>query len=168
MGNYLKTKIITPKYENDGHCFNYNSIDGFDQLVQDNFVHTAKKGTIRAFGMQIGEYSQTKIIQCINGKIVDVSINLNKHSRNYLECFTHILSAQDRQLLVVPKGFAHGYMTLEDNTEITYAVDRPYSPKHEFNFRYDSLPFSIPWKEYLNVDFIISKKDLEAKEFKNI
>lgn len=95
-------------------------------FVQMSTSFNKAKGQIRGMHYQEEPYAETKIVRCTRGSIYDVIIDLRKNSPTYNQCFGEILSARNGKMLYVPKGFAHGYKTLEDNTEIFYMMDQVY------------------------------------------
>ena len=87
-----------------------------------------KKGQIRGMHFQEAPYEETKVVRCTAGKVYDVLLDLRKGSTTYNRWHAEILSAENGKMLYIPKGFAHGYKTLEDNTEILYMMDQEYIP----------------------------------------
>jgi len=100
--------------------------------------------------------AEIKIVRCIAGSIFDVAIDLRANSPTYLQWYSEILSAENRKMICIPEGFAHGFQTLEDNTEIIYLHTEFYSSELESAVRYDDPKFNISWP----LDVIeISKRD---------
>ena len=125
-------------------------------FVQDNLSETFKKNTLRGLHFQIAPYEQTKLVKVISGSILDVFIDLRKKSDTYEKYGSYILSENDGCLLI-PKGFAHGFLTLTDNTKVLYKVDNYYNKEHERGIRWNDPFFNINWPTENNV--VISKKD---------
>ncbi|MFT7233771.1 MAG: dTDP-4-dehydrorhamnose 3,5-epimerase [Cyclobacteriaceae bacterium] len=131
-------------------------------VKQVNFARSSKN-VLRGLHFQKEPYSQGKLIGVVNGAVLDVVADLRPDSPTYLSYFKLELSDPDT-LLYVPRGFAHGYYTLEDNTIFHYAVDNFYSPSNESGIRYDDPMLNIDWE--LNTIPIISNKDLDQPYIK--
>ncbi len=125
-------------------------------LVQANISFNKKKGTLRGMHYQIAPYGETKLVRCIRGAIYDVIIDLRPDSPNCKQWIGVELTADNRKMLYVPENFAHGFITLEDNTEVFYQVSQFYSPEHERGVRYNDPAFGIKWP--LDIE-VISDKD---------
>ena len=132
-------------------------------IVQINNSLSEKKGTLRGMHYQKKPYEEGKIIRCIKGSLYDVIIDLRKNSNSYKKWFGVNLSSENRKMLYVPKGCAHGFLTQENDTEIIYLVDGYYEPNSELGIRYDDFNFNINWPMKINE---ISKKDLSWQQFK--
>lgn len=131
-------------------------------LVQSNISFNAKKGTIRGMHYQVTPFEETKLVRCTRGAIFDVIIDLRNDSITYKQWVGVELTSENYKMLYVPEGFAHGFETLEDNTETTYHVSQFYSPGSERIIRYDDKSFGIKWP--LNVE-VISDKDKECPDY---
>jgi len=124
---------------------------------------------------QKGEYSQTKLISILRGSILDIVVDLGKDSKTFGKYFSIELNEKDKKMLFIPKNFAHGFLTLEDNTEIFYKCDNFYEPKSEAGIIWNDSDLNIEWnlKKY-NInesELIISEKDkknMSFKEYKKI
>lgn len=128
------------------------------RFIQDNHSYSKKKGTLRGLHLQLPPFEQAKLIRVVRGKILDILVDLRPSSSDYLKHFTYQLDASNKNTLYVPKGFAHGFITLEDDTEVLYKVDNNYSPKHEVTIKYDDEKLGINW--HFNYKYItISEKD---------
>ena len=138
-----------------------NKLGGF-KVLQINNSLSKYKATLRGMHFQKGKYAEAKIVRCIKGSIQDVIIDLRKNSPTYKNTFSIILNNKNRTMLYVPRGFAHGFLTLEKNTEVIYLVDNYYNPKFESGLKYDDPAFNIKWK--LKVKHI-SKKDNYWKDY---
>ena len=117
------------------------------RLVQANVASNKKRGVIRGLHYQISPYEESKLIRCTKGAIYDVIIDLRKDSPTYKQWIGVELSADNYRMLYVPEGFAHGYQTLQDNTEVTYQVSQFYTPDSERGIRWDDPTFNIKWPE---------------------
>jgi dTDP-4-dehydrorhamnose 3,5-epimerase len=125
-------------------------------VVQANISWNKKKGTLRGMHYQIPPYEEVKLVRCSRGSIYDVIIDLRKDSPSYMQWLGVELTADDYKLLYVPGGFAHGFQTLEDDTEVVYQVSQFYTPGAETGLRWEDPAFSINWP--LDVQ-VISDKD---------
>jgi dTDP-4-dehydrorhamnose 3,5-epimerase len=134
------------------------------EFVQDNHSFTAKKGTIRGLHFQIEPRAQSKLLRCVRGKIYDIAVDLRKGSSTYLKWVGNVLSEDDKRQIFIPKGFAHGFISLTDNVEIEYKVDDYYSPECDRSIRYDDPDIGVDWGI---TDPILSEKDLQAPFLKN-
>lgn len=110
-----------------------------------NFSRTVKKGSVRGMHFQRPPKSEMKLIRCINGSILDVVVDIRSGSPTYLMHFSVELSAENMKMIVVPEGFAHGFQSLEDNSEIMYLVTEFYSPECEGGLRYNDPELKINW-----------------------
>lgn len=133
-------------------------------FVQDNQSFSAQKNTLRGMHFQNAPMAQTKLIRCTKGSIIDVVVDLRKNSKTYKKWFSIELSAENKKQLFIPKGFAHGFVTLTENVEVQYKVDEFYSKEHDRSIRYDDPEIGIKW-EVENP--ILSEKDLNAPLLKD-
>jgi dTDP-4-dehydrorhamnose 3,5-epimerase len=115
------------------------------EFVQFNHSRTIKKGTIRGMHYQLPPYSEIKLIRCIRGRVCDAIVDIRKDSATFLKYFTVELSEQNMLSLYIPEGFAHGFQTLEDNTELIYHHTAYYVPGHEAGIRYNDPLIGINW-----------------------
>ena len=134
------------------------------KLIQCNISFNKKKGTLRGMHYQLHPYAETKLIRCTKGSIHDVIIDLRKNSLTYTKSISIELSDTNHKMIYVPEGFAHGFQTLENNTEIFYQVTREYSPEHERGLRWEDPLFGIKWPLE---NKIISEKDKNWKPFES-
>ena len=114
-------------------------------LVQANVSYNHKRGTLRGMHYQVAPYEETKLVRCFRGAIYDVIVDLRPDSPTYLQWFGVELTAENRRMLYVPEGFAHGFQTLEDDTEVFYQVSQFYTPAAERGARWDDPTFAIEW-----------------------
>jgi dTDP-4-dehydrorhamnose 3,5-epimerase len=131
-------------------------------LAQANTSFSAIKGTLRGMHYQLAPKAEDKIFRCIRGAIFDVIIDLRPESPTFLKSFTVELSADNRLALYIPKGFAHGFMTLAENTEVFYFVTEFYSPEQERGIRYNDPKFGVRWPIE---PVVISDKDRSLRDF---
>ena len=115
-----------------------------DQIKEIN-ISTNKKGTVRGLHYQIGKFKEKKLIYCLKGKILDVSINIDKKSENYLKVYKKLLNEKDNKLLYIPENHAHGYQTLLNNTILLYLHSKPYKKKYQRNINPIKNNFKIKW-----------------------
>ncbi len=127
-----------------------------DDIVQANISFNIKKGTMRGLHYQIPPHAETKLVRCTRGAIYDVIIDLNPSSNTYRQWMGIELTQENYKLLYVPRGFAHGFQTLENDTEITYLTSAFYAPQAERGIRYNDPFFDIKWPLPLTE---ISEKD---------
>lgn len=125
---------------------------------QINFAKSSRN-VLRGLHFQTGEYAQTKMVGVIQGAVLDVVIDLRKDSPTYLQHYKVKINTQDLFLLV-PRGFAHGYYTLEDDTIFHYAVDNFYAPDHEGGVRWNDPAFGIDWELNGNTPKVSEKDQL--------
>lgn len=131
-------------------------------IAQANMSFNHKKGTLRGMHYQVAPYEETKLVRCTRGGIYDVIIDLRPDSPTYREWIGVELTAETRRMLFVPRGFGHGFQTLEDNTEVFYQVSEFYTPGAEEGLRYNDPAFAIDWPETVSV---ISEKDANWPDF---
>lgn len=128
----------------------------FADFVQDNRSYSSKAGVIRGLHFQRNPMCQAKLLSCQRGKIMDVAVDLRKSSPTYKKWISAILSEENHLQIFIPRGFAHGFVTLTDDVEITYKCDNYYSPEHEGGIRFDDPELGIDW----GIDSpILSEKD---------
>lgn len=130
------------------------------EFVQMNFSFNNKKGTFRGMHYQTAPYEETKLIRCVSGKVFDIAVDLRKNSPTYLQWFGTELSGENSKLVLIPEGVAHGFLTLEDNSELIYHHTNYYYPSAERGVRYDDKSISIKLPGEV---LIISDKDKSYK-----
>lgn len=130
-------------------------------FVQSNISGNHKKGTVRGMHAQKGGYEEEKLVGCTRGKMFDVCVDLRKDSETYLQYVGVELSEENGRMLYIPKGCAHGYQTLEDDTQAFYFVTQYYEPGSEIGYRYDEKKFAIEWP--IKENLTISVKDQNWK-----
>lgn len=129
-------------------------------FVQDNQSFSAAKGTLRGLHYQLKPKAQTKLIRCTKGAIYDVAVDIRKGSSTFGEWFGIELSSGNKKQLLVPKGFAHGFLTLTEDVEVQYKVDQLYAPEYDRGIIWNDPQIGIQWP--LNVQPILSVKDETA------
>lgn len=157
MKKILNKKIIgmyeinpTEFQDNRGFLYKFFSSDFLKytngkKIIQINFSLTKKINTIRGMHYQKSPFEETKVITCIAGKIYDVVVDLRKNSKTYLQWDYVTLCSRKKNLIVIPEGCAHGFQTLENNSELIYFHTNDYSPEHEAGVRFDDPVLSIDW-----------------------
>ncbi len=139
------------------------------EFVQFNHSITLKKGTIRGMHYQLPPFSEIKLIRCVRGSVYDVIIDLRNDSPTYLRYTAVELTESNMYSLYIPQGFAHGFQTLEDNTQLIYHHTAFYTPGYEAGIRYNDPEIGISWPLSLT---LITEKDLNHplinKSFKGI
>ncbi|MBL4745950.1 MAG: dTDP-4-dehydrorhamnose 3,5-epimerase [Flavobacteriaceae bacterium] len=139
-----------------GHAINF---------IQDN-ESMSSYGVLRGMHYQRGMDAQSKLVRVVQGKVLDVVVDLRKDSPTFQEVFRIELSATNKKQLFVPKGCAHGYVVLSDTAIFQYKVDAPYKPSSECGFLYNDKTLHIDW-EVPPSEIITSEKDKKASDFKN-
>jgi dTDP-4-dehydrorhamnose 3,5-epimerase len=114
-------------------------------MVQTNMSLTRKKGTLRGMHYQLPPDAEDKLVRCVQGAIFDAIVDLRPQSPTYCRWFGAELSAENGRMLLVPKGFAHGFVTLTDDAAVTYQVSGYYAPQSERGARFDDPAFGIEW-----------------------
>lgn len=134
------------------------------KFIQDNHSYSSQKGVLRGLHFQNEPYAQTKLVRCTRGKIWDVAVDLRKSSPTYLKWFGLELTAENHKILLVPQGFAHGFVTLENDCEVQYKVDNVYDKSSDRSIKYNDPDLNIAWP----IDkVILSDKDINAPLLKD-
>jgi dTDP-4-dehydrorhamnose 3,5-epimerase len=132
------------------------------EIVQVNNSLAERKGTLRGMHYQLAPKAETKMVRCIRGSLYDVILDLRSGSPTFGKHFGVELSAENRKMLYVPKGFAHGFVTLVDGTEAFYFVDEYYAPEQERGIRWNDPHFGIAWPIE---PVVLSEKDKSHRDF---
>jgi dTDP-4-dehydrorhamnose 3,5-epimerase len=132
-------------------------------LVQCNISFNLEKGTLRGMHYQVKPHEEAKLVRCTRGAIYDVIIDIRPESATFTQWMAVELSAENYKMLYVPKGFAHGFQTLENNTEVFYQMSDFYRPESARGIRWDDSVFAIVWA--LTDGLIISLKDRQYPSF---
>jgi dTDP-4-dehydrorhamnose 3,5-epimerase len=149
-----EVKIIVPKRFGDHRGFfseTYNRTSfaeaGIDlAFVQDNHSLSATPGTLRGLHFQSPPFAQDKLVRVTKGRILDVAVDIRASSPRFGRHVAVELSAQNWKQILVPAGFAHGFVTLEPETEVLYKVTAPYAPAHDHGLAFDDPALGIDWK----------------------
>lgn len=121
------------------------AVDPAFTIVRANRSWTRPRGAIRGMHFQRDPEAEAKLVQCLRGAMFDVCVDLRPESPTYREWISRELSAENQELILVPKGCAHGFQTLEENCVVEYFVDGRYSPAHEGGLRWDDPAIGITW-----------------------
>ena len=165
-----EVKIIEPDVFGDhrGYFFETWSEPKYAELnfvpVQDNESFTAKKGTLRGLHFQQDPMAQSKIVRVVRGAVMDVAVDIRKGSPTYLQWVAVELSEENKRQFYIPRGFAHGFLTLTDDVIFCYKVDNLYSKECDRSIRFDDPDISIDWGIS---DPVLSEKDLSAPWLKD-
>ena len=135
------------------------------EFVQDNRSFSSKKGIIRGLHFQRNPMCQAKLLTCLKGEILDVAVDLRKDSPTYKKWISVKLTAENKKQIFIPKGFAHGFLTLTDDVEIMYKCDELYSPECDGGMRFDDPEIGVEWGVE---NPILSEKDKNAPYLKDI
>ena len=168
-------KLLVPKKHGDLRGFFsevYNkaafAASGIDvEFLQDNHSRSAEKGTVRGLHYQAPPFAQDKLVRVAHGSVFDVAVDIRRGSPTY-GCHVGVeLSAAAWNQLFVPMGFAHGFMTLEPDTEVIYKVSAHYAPDHDFGVLWNDQDLDITWP-MTRAEAILSDKDLEQPSFRDL
>ena len=173
--NVIKTEIpdvliFEPKVFSDERGFFFESFNQkiFEEavgrkveFVQDNHSKS-RKGVLRGLHYQLEPYAQGKLVRCVVGEVFDVAVDIRKSSLTFGKWVGVNLSAENKRQLWIPEGFAHGFLTLKDNTEILYKTTSYYSPEYERSIIWNDEDLVIKWP---NDPCVISHKDSLAQSF---
>jgi dTDP-4-dehydrorhamnose 3,5-epimerase len=176
--NFIETSvsgvwIIEPKVWGDhrGYFLESYKKDLFEkhigkvEFIQDNESFSSY-GVLRGLHYQIGEYSQAKLVRVLQGKVLDVAVDIRKSSSNFGKSVAVELSAENKKQLFIPRGFAHGFLVMSDFALFSYKVDNTYLPQHERSIVYNDSDLAIDWQIELK-DLKLSDKDKNAPAFNN-
>lgn len=170
---YIKTHIegvfvLEPKVFGDarGYFMETFRLDEFDRMVapvtfvQDN-ESKSTRGVLRGLHYQKGAYSQAKLVRVIQGRVLDVAVDLRKSSPTFLQHVAVELSGENKRQLFVPRGFAHGFVVLSDEAVFCYKVDNVYAPQAECCIRYDDPAIGVEWPLPAE-ELLLSAKDAQG------
>jgi dTDP-4-dehydrorhamnose 3,5-epimerase len=164
--------LLKPRYLRDARGYfveTYNRHSAHEaglkaEFVQDNQALSLKRGTVRALHFQVPPRAQAKLVRVLRGSIYDVAVDLRVGSPTYGKWTAATLTAHGGEQIFVPRGFAHGYCTLEDNTEVAYKVDDYYAPECERGLAWDDPTFGIGWP-VSPADALLSDRDRKLPRF---
>ena len=163
--------IIEPKVFGDERgffveCFHaerYQQQTGINlAFVQDNHSMSVK-GVLRGLHFQNNPMAQAKLVRCTKGAVIDVAVDIRKGSPTYKQWVSVELSAENKRQFFIPRGFAHGFLTITDDVEFEYKVDNLYSKECDRGIRYDDPSIGVDWGALLNgIEPILSEKDMNG------
>ena len=168
----LGIKIITPpvffdsrgKFVKKFHKSTYVNSEIYLE-AKEEIISTSKRGVMRGLHFQT-KHPQAKLINVVKGKIYDVAVDLRLGSLTYGEYFGLELSSENNLMLYIPAGFAHGFLSLDEDTIVSYLCSTEYEPDHDSGLRYDDPDLKIQWPK-LDVEYIVSEKDLNLPMFRD-
>ena len=176
--NYIKTDIegpliIEPRVFLDkrGYFFESFSLREFTaqagpvRFVQDNESYSARRGVLRGLHFQKGKAAQAKLLRVVRGSVLDVAVDIRPGSPTRGRYVSVVLSGENKRQFFVPRGFAHGFLVLEDDTVFQYKCDNYYAPEAEGSYRWNDPTLAIDWG-VLPDELILSEKDAQAPFFK--
>ncbi|MGE5064582.1 MAG: dTDP-4-dehydrorhamnose 3,5-epimerase [Myxococcales bacterium] len=131
------------------------------RFVQDNHSYSNRRGVLRGLHFQAPPMAQDKLVRVARGSIFDVAVDIRSGSATYGQWAGIVISADDWNQLWIPRGFAHGFVTLEDDTDVLYKVTAPYSPEYERTIRFDDPALGIDWP-LERTEILLSPKDQSA------
>ncbi len=161
--------VIEPEVFGDhrGYFMESYSQRAFEELgidclfVQDNQSFTKEKGTLRGIHFQNDPMAQAKLVRVIRGAVYDVAVDLRRGSPTYRNWIRVELSAENKRMLFIPRGFGHGFVTLTDNTEFFYKVDNFYSRADDRGIKYNDPTIGVDWGTAVN-EKLLSRKDVNG------
>lgn len=140
-----------PRGDNRGYFMRTYDLKMFTEAgaarewVQENQSRSTQKGIVRGLHFQFPPYAETKLVRCIRGKILDVFVDLRKNSKTFGEWDSIELSEENKKMVYIPRGFAHGFCTLTEDCEVLYKVDNYYAPEAEGGLLWNDPKLGIPW-----------------------
>jgi dTDP-4-dehydrorhamnose 3,5-epimerase len=140
-----------------------SALGAIGQFVEANFAYNHKRGTLRGLHWQAAPHEQAKLVRCTRGSIFDVAVDLRPESATYGQWTSVELSAANRLLFYVPDGFAHGYLTLEDDSEVLYLVTSDFAPASGRGARWNDPALAIRWPDV--GELIINERDNSYPDF---
>jgi dTDP-4-dehydrorhamnose 3,5-epimerase len=132
------------------------------RFVQASTSFSVRKGTLRGMHYQLAHKAETKVIWCVRGALHDVILDLRPESSTFGQNFSMDLTAENRCMMYIPKGFAHGFLTLAEDTEAYYLIDEFYDPEYGRGVRWNDPTFAIPWPDQ---PVVISERDQNYRDF---
>ena len=164
--------IIEPQLFKDDRGFFYETYNkkNFDKIIKTNFIQDneskSNKGVVRGLHFQSPPFEQAKLVRCVNGKILDVAVDLRLNSKTYGKFFSIELSSENNNQLFIPKGFAHGFQVLSETAIVNYKVDEYYNLDSDSGIIWNDKDLSIDWNP--DIKPILSVNDLKLISFKEL
>ena len=170
-----EVKLLRPVYHGDergyfAEVFNRRRFAAAglpEAFVQDNQSRSATRGTLRGLHFQTPPFAQTKLVRVLKGAVLDVAVDLRRGAPTFGQHVLVELSEANRLQVLVPKGFAHGFLTLEPDTEVLYKVDAYYALDHDRGVRFDDPELAIPWPDDPGV-VVLSEKDRRQPRLRDL
>jgi len=153
---------------NENKFFNFLTDVNFNrtiEFVQDNYS-SSKFGVIRGLHYQKSPFAQAKLVRVVEGKIFDVVVNINSNSKEFGKYFSTVLSSENKKMLWIPEGYAHGFLALSDNTKVLYKTSKFYEPLSEVTIKWDDPDLNINWP--ITNKIIIGNKDRKGIKFSQV
>ena len=141
----------------------FKEVIGNVSFVQDN-ESKSSKGVLRGLHFQKPPFAQAKLVRCIEGKVLDVVVDIRKNSKTYGQYFTTELSGENKKQVFIPRGFAHGFLVLSESAIFAYKVDNTYAPEHDAGIRWNDPIVNIQWG-LSESEVLVSKKDAQLPFF---
>ena len=141
----------------------FKEVIGKVSFVQDN-ESKSSKGVLRGLHFQKPPFAQAKLVRCIEGKVLDVVVDIRKNSKTYGQYFTTELSGENKKQVFIPRGFAHGFLVLSDSAIFAYKVDNTYAPEHDAGIRWNDPIVNIQWG-LSESEVLVSEKDAQLPFF---
>ena len=142
---------------------NINKLLGNVNFVQDNESESSR-GVLRGLHFQKPPFAQAKLVRCIEGKVLDVVVDIRKNSKTYGQYFTTELSGENKKQVFIPRGFAHGFLVLSESAIFAYKVDNTYAPEHDAGIRWNDPIVNIQWG-LSESEVLVSDKDAQLPFF---
>ncbi len=166
--------IIEPKIFNDGRGYFFESFNlkqfegniGEITFIQDN-ESKSSRGVLRGLHFQRPPFAQAKLVRCIQGKVLDIAVDVRKNSPTYGKYVSIELTEENKRQLFIPKGFAHGFIVLSDIAVFAYKVDNIYAPQCDSGIKWNDETLNIDWKIAVD-EIILSAKDQQLQSLKEL
>ena len=139
---------------------------GQEVFVQDSISYIKKVATVKGLHLQNSPFAQAKLVTVLQGEIIDYIVDLRPTSTTYLSYASVTISRENKNLLFIPRGFAHGYISTQENTMICYKVDNYYSPDHEITINWQDSTLNIEWPQFS--EYFLSEKDKNSLTLKEL
>ncbi len=164
---------LKPIFDNRGffmRTFDDSVFENFGlnkKWLQENHSRSEEKGIIRGLHFQLPPFSETKLVRCIKGAIFDVFVDLRKKSQTFTQWDCIELSEKNKKMIFIPRGFAHGFCTLTDESEVLYKVDNIYNPENEVGLLWNDNDININWPSIKPILSEKDKRNMTLKDFIN-
>jgi len=162
---------LDPRKDHRGFFMRTYDVDLFKknglyrEWMQENHSKSVNIGTIRGLHFQIEPYSETKLVRCIRGSIFDVAVDIRKNSATFGKWVGAELTEENKKMLYIPRGFAHGFCTISEISEVVYKVDNIYSPEHERGIIWSDTDIAINWPVENPILSVKDSKNLTLQQY---